>query len=254
MDKVLGGPARPSGALALYAASGVLAFLYRELDALVVFERENGEGWFGHSLRTVDALPSARPVLRWAALLAGIGEPEEPMGAGEEGAPPNDRALLRTVALLTRLRSSNARVTELAELTRWIARPPSAQDDDATLRRFLAGAGRARLRPLLRIWSAEVRADQAWHGAWTEARLRTLRTRLRAIARSGAPLSLEELAFSGRDLIAMGHSPGPHFGEVLAHLLDRVLESPSRNQPEVLAAEASAWLEGHGKASTRREG
>jgi tRNA nucleotidyltransferase (CCA-adding enzyme) len=35
--------------------------------------------------------------------------------------------------------------------------------------------------------------------------------------------------------------PGPHVGEALRHLLDRVLEDPAANTPDALAAELRRW-------------
>ena len=35
--------------------------------------------------------------------------------------------------------------------------------------------------------------------------------------------------------------PGPHVGEALRHLLDRVLEEPSLNAPAALEAALRAW-------------
>jgi tRNA nucleotidyltransferase (CCA-adding enzyme) len=52
--------------------------------------------------------------------------------------------------------------------------------------------------------------------------------------RSGAPLTLSELALDGRDLIRLGLKPGPHFGDVLDGLLDFVLEDPERNTAPAL--------------------
>lgn len=63
------------------------------------------------------------------------------------------------------------------------------------------------------------------------------------MARSPLPLTVDELALSGRDLIRMGYRPGPRFGEVLRHLLDLVLEDPTRNDPEILSEEARRWME-----------
>jgi tRNA nucleotidyltransferase (CCA-adding enzyme) len=68
--------------------------------------------------------------------------------------------------------------------------------------------------------------------------------RLRGLARSGVALGVDELAFSGRDLIRMGYKPGPRFGELLGHLLDRVLEDPTMNEPRRLEAEVECWMEG----------
>ena len=43
------------------------------------------------------------------------------------------------------------------------------------------------------------------------------------------PLTLQDLAVNGTDLIAAGVRPGPELGETLARLLAEVLEDPSRN-------------------------
>lgn len=49
-----------------------------------------------------------------------------------------------------------------------------------------------------------------------------------------APLSIKELAVTGRDIIALGVSPGPRMGEILRGLLEEVLEEPSINTKEQL--------------------
>lgn len=253
MDKVLAAEAPPSRSLALYAASGALAFLYPEIDGLRGQPRGERGDWFAHSLRVVDLLPPRRLQLRWAALLHGVGERSGTFGAGEEGLDPPERGLRRSAALLERLRSSNARIRDVAHLVAWAAYPPDARASEAALRRWLSGAGREALRPLLRIWTASVRADEVHHGdaradeppggPWTRERFLEMSRRLRAIARSGAPLTVAELAFTGRDLIRMGHKPGPRFGEVLDHLLDRAIEDPSVNEPARLDEEARRWME-----------
>jgi tRNA nucleotidyltransferase (CCA-adding enzyme) len=56
------------------------------------------------------------------------------------------------------------------------------------------------------------------------------------------PLSAQDLALDGRAVMAiLGAGPGPHVGEALRHLLDRVLEDPSLNEAAALGAELRAW-------------
>ncbi len=56
------------------------------------------------------------------------------------------------------------------------------------------------------------------------------------------PLTPQDLALDGRAVMAiLGAGPGPHVGEALRHLLDRVLEDPSRNAPAALEDELRAW-------------
>jgi tRNA nucleotidyltransferase (CCA-adding enzyme) len=242
LDKVLGGESPPSKSLALYAASGVLAFLYPEIEALRGVPRgERGE-WFAHSLRVVDLLPAKRLELRWVALLHGLGEGSPAEGNGQEPADPGICALRRSAAVLERLRSSHARIRDVAGLVRWAAYPPAEDASDAVVRRWLSSIGRGSLAGLLRVWAASARADELFGGPWTTAGLATMARRLRGVARSRVALAVDELAFSGKDLIRMGYKPGPRFGEVLEYLLDRVLDDPSMNEPRRLADEAEHWM------------
>jgi tRNA nucleotidyltransferase (CCA-adding enzyme) len=59
----------------------------------------------------------------------------------------------------------------------------------------------------------------------------------------GAALTGKELAIKGRDLIAAQlAAPGKQLGELLAALLDWVIDDPSRNRADLLLAEARARL------------
>ena len=251
LERVLGGETQPSRSLSLYAASGVLAVLFPELDGVVGRVRGHAGDWYAHSLRVIDMLPSHRTALRWAALFQATGEIPGSMGAGEEGREEGERALLRTAAVLERLRSSNAMIRRVAELARWIARAPDPDASDETLRRWLSASGRPALTSLLRIWIACVRSDESVAAAdpasggpdgLRRSELLRLYRRLRAISRSGAPLDVKELSISGRELIQMGYSPGPEFGELLDHLLDRTLEDPRLNTTGLLSEEARQWM------------
>jgi len=273
LDKVLSLPTPPSRVLGLYAASGVMAFLYPEIDRLVEVPRHGGRAWFPHGLRTVDALPPHRPELRWVAMLLGVGVPADVPRAdaqpgvetrsieatGDEApastvpstlpppppAPGMDRqtwAALRSAALLTRLRSSNARVRDVSELVRWVSDPPDVGWSEERLRRWVSAVGRGKVPALFRVWTSAVRADEASGGPWTRVDLLECWSRVRRILRSGVALSLDEVTFDGRELIRMGYRPGPHFGEVLSYLLDAVLEDPSRNDPDWLVGAAGSWL------------
>jgi tRNA nucleotidyltransferase (CCA-adding enzyme) len=63
-----------------------------------------------------------------------------------------------------------------------------------------------------------------------------------AIRAGGDPLTLKDLAVKGEDLIAAGVRSGPEVGDMLARLLDVVLEDPARNTREGLLARVHDWL------------
>jgi tRNA nucleotidyltransferase (CCA-adding enzyme) len=129
-------------------------------------------------------------------------------------------------AALRRLRASNAEIERVAAMAKAPAEP--AGDDPRTVRRWLAAVGRAGddILPAHVIltgrpapWAAEVER----------------------IRQRGDPLARGDLAVSGSDLQALG-AKGPRVGQVLAVLLDRVLDDPALNRRDALLALAREHL------------
>jgi len=233
--KILSAAPTPSRALSLYRSSGVLSALYPEVAAVEGCLRPgHAEDIWAHSLRLVDVLPPARPLLRLAALFQGVGIPEcceeEIASVTRAGASidPMERGRERTAALMIRLRFSNAEIREVSELMQMGLEPPLSLELPSELRRWLHRAGPHHLPAFSRIWAAKARLDGD-----PDPTVRLLR-RLRSKVQSGVPLSQAEIAFDGRDLISMGLKPGPRFGEILAVLMDRVLDDPSLNEKGTL--------------------
>jgi hypothetical protein len=244
--KVLEGDAAPGRALELYRSSGALAEVAPEIAAAATEGGGPTAGWL-LTLAVLRGIPRHRGALRLAALLEDVGEPPFREGdpplpgeAGPAGSAGRLRAMIRSAALLTRLRHSNARVAWISGLVGAGPELPDAGADGPLLRRWLSRVGRERVPDLIR-----------WAGARSRARGALARTgeqpggpgppevaragrRIRRELASGAPLAVGDLAVSGRDLIALGLKPGPHFGVILEKLLDRVLEDPSANDPERL--------------------
>ncbi len=225
--KVLGLDPRPSRALSLYAASGVLAALTPELEGLIGAETrcQPVDDW-SYALLVADALTARRPFLRLAALLQGVG----PRPAAQ---------------LLVRLRFSNARADAIAALVDAGTGPPPADAPPADLRRWLARVGRVRLPDVARIWCAQERVERALGGQRQVDAAASWWALRRELARR-PPLGLRDLAVDGNDLIRAGMKPGPRFGRILDGLLERVLEDPALNRRGTLvelAAELAAAVD-----------
>ena len=223
--KILAGDSRPSRALSLYAAAGVLDPLMPELvDQVGVKRREGPVDAWSYSLLVVDALTRQRPILRLAALLRGT----------------SARAAAQ---LMIRLRFSNAQADTVVALVRAGSGPPPATAVPADKRRWLSRVGADRLPDLARIWCGQQRVEQALGmtrptdaaGAW-----RAFRNELS----KDPPLAVGDLVVDGNDLIRAGLKPGPRFGEILDALLERVLEDPSLNQRDGLLAMATELASG----------
>lgn len=250
--KILADAPVPSRGLALYHLSGVLQALYPEVAAVEGRRRRDPpEDLLTHSLLLTDMLPASRPLLRLAAFFQGLGwadgmdggviapgtdhrYPEEAMGGRE-----------RTAALMIRLRFSNAEIRRVSELVGVGLEPPRLLDSGADLRHWMHEAGRENLQDLARLWMARARLD-SWRWAREPRGVLDLIRRVRSEARSGHPLTQEDLALDGRGLIAMGLRPGPHFGVILGHLMEGVLDDPSLNHPDSLRAMVLDWLEEEG--------
>ncbi len=51
------------------------------------------------------------------------------------------------------------------------------------------------------------------------------------------PVSIGELAVSGKDIISAGMQPGPQVGQMLRDLLELVIEEPEKNNRKLLLTE-----------------
>ena len=209
--KVFDADARPSTALGLYVRSGSLRVLYPELQALV----DSSERVWADILRTVDALPRGRPLMRLAALLGAL----DPHASAQ---------------ILVRLKLSNLQADETA---RRASAPllPEAGAAGADVRRWLARVGPERVSAVARLELARARASV---GGRTPEEVVAAWRRARAVLRERPPLDVAALELDGRDLIALGLRPGPAFGRILDGLLEWVLDDPARNRRELLEEHA----------------
>ncbi|MCU0620330.1 MAG: CCA tRNA nucleotidyltransferase [Gemmatimonadales bacterium] len=173
----------------------------RSIPALVRLWRESGAAatWLPELLETTLEIPAAErdPVLLTALLT------HDP------------------VAVLRRLKASNAELQRAAAIVAAPAQPASV--DERAVRRWMGATGRALDdRLVLARWRGG--AEPAW-GAM-----------VRQIRERGDALSRDQLAIGGDDLRAQGVAPGPDLGRLLDRLLERVLDDPSLNTRERLLA------------------
>ena len=176
-------------------------------------------------------IQTAKKVSKLVGLWKDIGAtriwlPEVGAASGELGAVdtlPRDPVLISAylakdpASLLTRLKCSTKDIERGRAIGLWREKYPDAHDA-AAVRRWLSAVGE-HADDLLALLPAPGSA---------------LRKALEKARAGKPPLTLKDLAVKGDDLIAAGVRPGPDVGEVLARLLDEVLEDPSRNTREYL--------------------
>lgn len=130
------------------------------------------------------------------------------------------------VAVLRRLKASNAEVSRAAALVKGPEEPGSL--DELRVRRWMAQVGSA-ADDLSTLWALRHGGAAPWSAIMAEIR------------RRGDPLTRSDLAITGTDLQQLGTS-GPRIGETLATLLDRVLDDPLLNTRETLLSLARKML------------
>jgi putative nucleotidyltransferase with HDIG domain len=244
-------PQRPaSAALRLLEELGLLGVLLPELAALrgVPQSKALAGDALDHSLRTADALPADRPLLRLAGLLHDLGKATTLADGHFIGHEVEGARLAREVN--QRLRLSRTQSEWIGRLVRQHMFAYTSDWTDAAVRRFVRRVGPDLLEDLFALRAA----DNAASGVASPERagLEELRRRIAAVTASG-PLHQGQLAIDGRDLTTeLGVAPGPQIGELLTALLETVIDDPSLNDRDRLLGLAREWL-AQGGAPSHRE-
>lgn len=242
LDKLLTAPA-PSVGLRALGDSGLLASISTELarQREIPQNKVPGEDLWDHTLRTVDAAPPDRPVVRLAALLHDIGKPAT-FAEGHFLGHDAVGAMLAG-AFLDRLRAPRAVRDRVVALVRQHMFSYEPNWSDAAVRRFIGKIGtlgRGALDELLALREA----DNIGSGLPAEAgRLDELRARIAAELAAEVVLDRRGLAIDGDDLIReLGLGEGPLLGRILDDLLERVIVDPALNDRPTLLLLAQAML------------
>ena len=225
LEKTMEQVDRPGQALELWQDSGALHAL---IPALVTVS--------AITLRTVDCLPRAagkrasqRRMLRLVALFAEL--------------PPKEAE--RTARALRFSNQQIAWIRAVVEHANAIEREITGGGavSPATVRRWIARAGRTRIASVMRLVSARFAARRHAGAEFPSQPIINglYRRVLRAAFRD--PVELGDLAVDGDSLRGAGVAEGPEMGWVLHRLLDVVLEDPSQNTVENLLRLAGELLQ-----------
>jgi tRNA nucleotidyltransferase (CCA-adding enzyme) len=242
LDKLLAAPA-PSIGLRLLHDTGLLAAISAELASQrgIPQNKVAGEDLWDHTVRTVDAAPAGRPVVRLAALVHDIGKP----ATYAEGHFLGHDAVGSTLAgaFLDRLHAPRAVRDRVAALVAQHMFSYEANWSDAAVRRFISKMetlGPGALDELLLLREADNIGSGLPPGA---GRVHELRARIAAELAADVVLDRRGLAIDGSDLIAeLGLGEGPLLGRILDDLLERVIVDPALNDRPTLLLLAQAML------------
>jgi tRNA nucleotidyltransferase (CCA-adding enzyme) len=239
LEKLLGAE-RPSVGLRLMAATGILGVLSPELAAQrgIPQNKIPGDDLWDHTVRTVDAVPVDRPVVRLAALLHDLGKPAT-MADGHFHGHEAVGADLAAV-LLERLRTPRAVAERVVHLIRHHMFVYDPAWSDTGVRRFIRRIGRDALDSLFALREADnVGSGDPAH----EFGLDELHRRIEELLAGDVVLDRRDLAVDGDDLIAeLGLAQGPRLGHILDELLERAIADPAVNERPTLLLLAQSML------------
>jgi tRNA nucleotidyltransferase (CCA-adding enzyme) len=239
--------ARPSVAFEAMRRTGILGITSPELMESVGCTQNKWHAYdvWGHAMACLDAC-RPDPILRVAALLHDVAKPRtrafsdktndytfyEHERLGAEIAEP----------MLARLRFSNEERARITALIRNHLICYSDDWSDAAVRRWIR---RITLELAPDLYDLGV-ADALGKGRDASediASIQRLRARVDAVIAQGTALSAKDLALDGTELMReLGLAPGRIVGEILAHLVEWVLDDPAHNAHDLLLEEARSFL------------
>jgi len=236
-----------SGALnVLLEFSDVMAVIIPELEPCIGFEQNNRYHQYTvyeHIVHAVANYTGSDISVKIALLLHDIGKPlcytEDENGGHFYGHAVPSRDIAESV--LNRLRFDNTTKSEVLELV--LYHDSVIEPTPKTVRRWLNKIGAHRLSQLLNVRLADIKAHADGTQASRIERCEALGIVMSEVLEQEQCFSLKDLAISGKDILALGIPEGRIVGDILRHLLDKVINEELENSADILIDETHKYLE-----------
>ncbi len=242
LNKMLVRAKRPSIGLRLMQKSGMMKFVIPELEPTVECDQPGGfhaYDVFEHTVRIVDACPPGLRI-RLAGLFHDVTKPKHKRptetGASFYGHEISGANVARKV--LKRLRYSKEIINEVSVLIEKHMFTTSVGPKG--LRRFIRKVGQDLIPDLLDLRRADVIAQGM--GGTTED-VDEFEQAINDEIDRKPPFSRSDMALNGKDIIKLfSLKESPVVGDILDYLMEKVLDNPEDNQPEILEKYAREFL------------
>jgi tRNA nucleotidyltransferase (CCA-adding enzyme) len=197
----------------------------------------------GHTIEVMRNIPAERH-LRLAALLHDVDKPAceriDQKGISHFDGHP-EMGAIDAGKILRRLRYDNDTIKRVVNLIRWHDERPAPTDQN--IRILAAEAGKEAFPDLLLLKRADTLGQSTFKREEKLAYIDRLEQGFQGIIERGDPLSVKDLAVSGKDLIDLGIPQGKEVGRILRILLEKTIKDPDLNRREVLLDLASGEMQ-----------
>lgn len=253
---------KPSVGIELFRTSGLLELFLPELLECINIEQPewHHDDVYTHSLKTLDL---AEDSIKLAALLHDIGKART-KSEDESGIHFYSHDIVgaeMVKAIMERLKFSNSETKKVSTLVRWhMFYYPSAEWrkenaleiitdqktsssggwSDSAIRRFIANVGEEFIDDLFKLRIADANANPK--SEFDPIEIKALQDRISEVRSKDMALKITDLNITGEDLFEAGIEKGPKMGEVLKHLLEKVIEDPMLNDKEKLLSLSKDYL------------
>lgn len=225
----------------------VMAIIIPEFEPCIGFEQNNPYHMYDvydHIAHAVDNYEGDDISIKMALLLHDIGKPEcyteDHNGGHFHGHSVPSMRIAKDV--MERLRFDNKTKNEVVDLVLY-------HDSDIypgvkSVKRWLNKIGPEMLNKLIKIQLADIGAHSKLNRAARADKCYTIIELAKEVERQGQCFTLKDLAINGYVVRGLGAEPGPKVGEVLKHLMDKVLDDEIENNYDALVEEAEKYLKG----------
>ena len=220
---------------------GITSVILPEFDLTIETPQNNPHHCYIVGEHTLEALKQiqAEKTLRLSALFHDFGKPQTHTtdadgidhfhGHAKVSAELADK-------ILHRLKFDNDTISKVKVYVRYHDVRPELTEK--SVRRAVSRVGADAFAEILKLKMADTLAQSPKWQPQKKEYLKELTALYQDILKKKQCLCIKDLKVSGRDLIADGMKPGKEMGEILARLLELVLEEPERNEKNWLMDES----------------
>lgn len=191
----------------------------------------------GHTIQVIRHVPPEK-TLRWAALLHDSGKPDcrTTDEKGQDHFKGHAKVSEQIAArVLKRLKMDNRTIRDVRTLVLWHDYDLDGKATEKSFRKAMSRMGFEYFDDLVKLKRADIEGQSEAYREESLENLAHLEEMAQKIRQDRDALKIQDLAVSGKDLIAEGIAkPGPDMGKLLKSLLEEVLEDPSLNERDRL--------------------